>query len=54
MHSLPVPFYAVPLMPSILLTNLLSKSLCLCFSVSVRDKVSHLHKAKDKTILFMF
>jgi len=51
MQSLPVPCYVVPLMPSIFLITLLSKTLCLYSSFSVRDKVSHLHKATGKIIL---
>ena len=51
MQSHPIPFYAVPLIPSIFLITLLSKNLFLCFSVSVRDKVSYPHKATGKIIL---
>jgi hypothetical protein len=40
--------------PNILLSTLLSGTLILCSSLSVRDKASHPYKTKGKTISFKF
>jgi hypothetical protein len=38
--------------PDILLNTLFSNTLSLCFSLAVRDKVSHLYRTTGKIIVF--